>query len=124
MSQQGLYDRLGGSAAVEAAVKIFYDKVLADPDLKPFFDGIDMARQGRHQINFMTYAFGGPNQYAGRGLRQAHARLVRERGLGEKHFGLVAGHLQASLQELNVPAELIQEVLQLVGSTKADVLGQ
>jgi hemoglobin len=123
VSQTSLYDRLGGAAAVEAAVAIFYKKILGDPALKLFFDNLDMKRQAQHQINFMTYAFGGPNKYAGRGLRNAHARLVKEKGLNEKHFGLVAGHLQTTLQELKVPANLVQEVLQLVGSTKADVLG-
>ncbi|MDE2337513.1 MAG: group 1 truncated hemoglobin [Alphaproteobacteria bacterium] len=120
---QSLYERLGGETAVTAAVDIFYKKVLADPALKPFFEGVDMKRQARHQVNFMTYAFGGPNKYAGKGLRTAHARLVKEKGLGEKHFGLVAGHLQATLQDLKIPAELINDVMTTVGGTKADVLG-
>ena len=123
MSQASIYDRLGGAPAVEAAVAIFYKKILADPALKPFFDHVDMKKQAQHQLNFMTFAFGGPNKYTGRSLRHAHAKLVQEKGLGEKHFGLVAGHLQATLQELSVPDNLVQDVMQLVGGTKADVLG-
>jgi hemoglobin len=119
-----LYERIGGAAAVEAAVGIFYGKIMNDSILKPFFDGVDMKRQERHQINFLTYAFGGPNQYSGRGLRQAHSRMVKEKGLGEKHFKLVAGHLQATLQQLSVPSDLIEEIMTIVGTTKRDVLGQ
>ena len=123
MPGKSIYDRLGGSPAVEAAVAIFYKKVLADPTLKSFFDNVDMKKQEQHQINFMTYAFGGPNKYAGKGLRNAHAKLVKEKGLNDKHFSLVAGHLQATLQELGVPSDMVNEVMTLVGSTKADVLG-
>lgn len=117
-----LYEKLGGENAVDAAVSRFYEKVLADPLLAPMFDGVDMQRQARHQINFMTFAFGGPNHYSGRGLHAAHARLVREKGLTEIHFQHVAQHLQSTLEELRVAPELIQEVMTLVGSTKEDVL--
>lgn len=37
-AKQTLFAKLGGSGAVAAAVDIFYKKVLADPDLAPFFE--------------------------------------------------------------------------------------
>ena len=43
-----LFQRLGGDAAVSAAVEVFYDKVLADDHLNGFFVGMDMARQRQH----------------------------------------------------------------------------
>lgn len=39
-----LYDKLGGPEALEAAVDLFYDKVLADERLKGFFEGTNMMR--------------------------------------------------------------------------------
>ena len=56
-----LYDRIGGAPAVKAAVYIFYAKVLADPALAPFFDGVDMAKQVGKQRAFLVMAFGGPD---------------------------------------------------------------
>lgn len=117
-----LYERIGGEAAVKAAVDKFYSKILADANLAPFFAGVDMQRQQRHQENFMTFAFGGPNRYNGRGLRAAHAKLVHDKGLNDGHFDAVAGHLKATLEELSVAPALVQEVLTLVGGTRADVL--
>ena len=32
-----LFERVGGVPAIKAAVDLFYEKVLADPTLKPFF---------------------------------------------------------------------------------------
>jgi len=116
-----VYEQLGGEAAVDAAVDIFYRKVLSDDSIAPFFDGIDMDRQAAKQKAFMTMAFGGPNNYTGRDMRKAHAKLVAD-GLNESHFNAVAGHLQSTLEELNVPANLIEQVMGIVASTKDDVL--
>ena len=41
----GLYEDLGGAAAVDAAVDIFYRKVLKDDRIKRFFDDVDMTKQ-------------------------------------------------------------------------------
>ena len=71
----------------------------------------------------MTYAFGGPAEWDGKTLSEAHARLV-ENGLNESHFGVVAGHLNDTLCELRVSEDLINEVMTLVASTKDDVLNK
>lgn len=118
-----LFERLGGSAAVDAAVDLFYGKVLADPLLKPFFDNVDMKRQRAQQKAFLAFAFGGPANYSGKDLRAAHAPLVA-RGLGDAHFDAVAGHLQATLGELGVADATIAEVMAIAGSTRDDVLGR
>ena len=118
-----LYDRIGGAAAVEAAVDVFYGKVINDYRINRFFDGIDMNAQAVKQKAFFTMAFGGPNTYTCADLRTAHARLVKM-GLGNDHFDVVMEHLGATLQELNVPAELIGEAAALAESTRNDVLGK
>ena len=73
---QSLYERIGGEAAVMAAVDLFYKKVLEDELTRPFFAGLDMAAQSRKQVAFMMWAFGGPEPYKGRPLREAHKKLV------------------------------------------------
>lgn len=117
-----LFEKIGGEAAVDAAVDIFYRKVLSDDSISHFFDNTDMDAQRAKQKSFLTMAFGGPNNYTGADMRTAHAPLVAK-GLNEDHFNAVAGHLQATLEELSVPADLIGEVMAIAGSTKDDVLG-
>jgi len=118
-----LYERIGGQAAVMAAVDLFYEKVLADDLTRPFFAGLDMAAQTKKQVAFMTWAFGGPEEYKGRDLRSAHAPLLK-RGLGDAHFDAVAKHLEATLTELGVARDLIDEALTLVAGTRSEVLGR
>jgi hemoglobin len=123
VAERSLYDRLGGEDAVAATVGLFYERIMADESLAPFFADLDMDKQITKQIAFMTMAFGGPHSYDGRDLRVAHSRLVA-RGLNDAHFNAVAGHLHATLTTLSVPPELIEEVMSIVGSTKREVLSQ
>lgn len=116
-----LYERLGGAPAVEAAVDLFYRKVLDDTRISAYFDDTDMDAQRVKQKAFLTMAFGGPDQYSGADLRTAHAPLV-ERGMNGSHFDAVAEHLQATLSELGIPAELAGEVMTIAASTRDDVL--
>jgi len=118
-----LYDRIGGEAAVNAAVDLFYRKVLADNRIKHFFDGVDMSKQAAKQKAFITMAFGGPNKYTGEDMRKGHAHLVAK-GLNDSHFDAVMENLGATLKELNVPGELIAQAAAIAESTRKDVLGR
>jgi hemoglobin len=113
-----VFEQIGGTAAVDAAVDIFYRKVLNDPVISHFFDTVDMDRQAAKQKAFLTMAFGGPNNYTGADMRNAHKHMK----LTEQHFQAVAGHLQGTLQELKVPQNLINEVMKIAASTHDDVL--
>jgi len=118
-----LYEQLGGAPAVEAAVDLFYRKVLTDPRISDFFEGVDMDRQISKQKAFLTMVFGGPVAYSGQDLRRGHAHLVA-RGLNDSHFDAVIEHLGGSLAELGVAPGLIGEVAALAETTRADVLGR
>ena len=118
-----LYTDIVGEAAVNAAVDIFYRKVLKDARIKHFFDGIDMDKQAAKQKAFLTLAFGGPNNYSGADMRSGHAHLVAK-GLNDSHFDAVMENLGATLTELNVPANLIAQAAAIAESTRKDVLGK
>ena len=119
-----LYEKLGGEAAVNAAVDIFYRKVLSDDRINRFFEGVDMDKQASKQKAFLTMAFGGPHNYSGKDMREGHAHLVKDMGLSDEHFDAVVENLGATLQELNVPADLIGEAAAIAESTRNDVLGR
>lgn len=118
-----LYDRLGGEPAMQAAVEIFYRKMLTDDRVASFFDDTDMDRQMAKQKAFLTMVTGGPNAYSGRDMRTSHAPLV-ERGLNDSHVDVVVEHLGATLQELGVEQALIDEVAALCESVRDEVLNR
>ena len=110
-----VYDRLGGEAAVAALLEGLYVRALADPLFTPFFEKIDIERLKAHQFAFISQAVGGPQQYSGPSLVEAHARLRIE----QRHFDAFVEHLRGALQEIgaadDVTAEVMSQVTPLSG---------
>ena len=115
-----VYEAIGGEAAVDAAVDIFYRKVLSDDRISRFFDTVDMEEQHKKQKAFLTMAFGGPNNYTGKDMREAHASME----LTEEHFTAVAEALVGTLNDLSVTQAHIDEIVSIAVSVKDDVLNK
>jgi len=113
-----VYESIGGAAAVDAAVDIFYRKVLSDDRISSFFETVDMDGMRTSQKAFLTMAFGGPNEYTGKDMREAHKHM----SLTEEHFTAVAEALVGTLEELSVPQEHIDTIVGIALSVKDDVL--
>jgi len=113
-----VYDEIGGGEAVSAAVDDLYERLLADPELAPFFARTDMRRQKSHMRAFMAVALGGPDVYAGRDMAAAHGSL-RIRGT---HFDRVVGHLVATLSSLSVPGGLIEAIGARLAPLRAQIV--
>ncbi|MBX7198230.1 MAG: group 1 truncated hemoglobin [Rhodospirillaceae bacterium] len=118
-----LYDKLGGAAAIDQAVDIFYRKMLADDRVSGFFDDTDMDRQIAKQKAFLTMVFGGPNKYTGKDMRSGHAHLVA-RGLNDKHVDIVIEHLGGTLKELGAADADIAAVAAIANGARDDVLNR
>jgi len=118
-----IYEELGGEPAVDAAVDIFYRKVLADERIARFFDDIDMDVQAAKQKAFLTLVLGGPAHYTGLDMRKGHEHLVA-RGLNDSHVDVVLELLGQTLAELGVPAPKIGEVAAIANSVRDDVLNR
>jgi hemoglobin len=116
--EASIYHQIGGKPAMDAAIEIFYKKVLADDRIKHVFDDVDMVRQRTKQKVFLSAAFGGPIPWDGKDMRKAHAKLK----LNDSHFNAVAENLQATLVELKVPQGLIDKIMAIAASTRPDVL--
>ena len=116
--RMSVYDQIGGEAAILVTVETFYQRVLGDPLLQPFFEDIDMAMLKRQQVDFFSQALGGPNIYRGPDMKTVHANMVIE----QRHFDRVAHHLVSTLQFLGVAPEHIETVVQTVGPLAAEIV--
>lgn len=118
-----LFNRLGGHEAVDAAVDIFYRKVLADDRVNYFFDDVDMDKQIPKQKGFLTMVFGGPNHYTGKTMREGHKHLLAK-GLNDSHVDVIIELLGVTLTDLGVSEADIQEVAAIANSVRDDVLNR
>jgi hemoglobin len=114
-----IYDQIGGTAAVGAAVEDLYRRLLGDPELAGYFEDIDMGRLKRHMRAFLTMALGGERLYHGRDMREAHAGI----GVTGEAFDRMAGHLAAALRGLGVGQEQAATILARVALLRGEVIG-
>ena len=118
--EKTLFERLGGSDAVDAAVDIFYKKNLEDERVKHYFSHTDMDKLRGMQKGFMSFAFGAPIPYTGKGMAAAHAGM----SISAEEFDAVAGNLVATLSEMGVDKSMIDEVVAIVAPLKDDVINK
>lgn len=85
---------MGGDEGVEATVAAFYERVFADPTLRPFFDDVSLEKLMSMQREFFAAALGGPVEYSGMSLRTAHDRLA----ITSRELSLFTEHLLATLE--------------------------
>jgi hemoglobin len=116
-SAASMFERVGGTPAVKALVDAFYEKVWADPQLTRYFEGIDKAQLKGHQAKLITGVLGGP-AYTGRDLGEAHSHL----DITDADFDRVVAHLVAACNELNVPADIISAVGEVLGQVKPSIV--
>lgn len=101
-----IYEELGGVDGVRTAVTIMYRRVLDDPALAPWFDGVDLDRLQAHQRAFLAAAFGGPQVFSGLDAATAH----RDLAITDDAFTRVASSLLTALADLGVAKEAITAV--------------
>jgi hemoglobin len=113
-----IYEQIGGTA-VGATVDELYARVLGDPLLAPYFDGLDMSRQRHHMRAFIATALGGTHTYQGTDMATAHAGL----GITDRAFDRVTGHLAGALGTLGVPSEHVTAILARIAPLRDEIVG-
>lgn len=115
-----LFEQLGGVEGVEHIVRLMYDRVLADPELKPIFAKANLERLRRMQFQFISAALGGPVVYSGQELGRAHAKV----GVTDHAFARFCGHLADAMEERGVGDEDVNAVMARLSMYKDPVVGQ
>ena len=118
MSEQTLYDRLGGHDGIRAVVDDFYDRLVADEEIGPFFEGSDIELLRRTQTDFLCEAAGGPETYDAAPIREAHLHVP----FTPEHIQRAVELLEESLDAFDVPEEDAQKVVNAVAAYEADLL--
>lgn len=112
------YEIIGGARAVATVVDRFYELVLADVELASYFTDTNLPRLKRHQVLLISQALGGPAEYSGRDLQEAHAGMR----ISNADFGRVVAYLVTALQEAGVPPEIIGRVGAVLGTSGPQIV--
>ncbi|WP_327119779.1 group 1 truncated hemoglobin [Nocardia sp. NBC_01730] len=117
-TEQSIYDQIGGTPAITVVVSDFYQLVLADDALAGKFDGVDLERLEKRQVEFFAAALGGPDPYTGASMKNVHRHL----GITTEQFGLVAGHLADALLAAGVPRATTDEIIGAIAGLADDIV--
>lgn len=106
-STSDLLTQLGGESELRRVIDEMYVRVLSDPMLSPFFDGVEMDKLVRMQTEFMASITAGDIKYTGTDLNRVHAG----RGITRQHFTRFVSHLTDALEAHQVSPHAIDQVL-------------
>jgi hemoglobin len=118
MTAESLYDRLGGRNSIRNVVDTFYDRLLEDPELGPFFDGADLEKLRRIQTDFLCEAAGGPETYDAESVRTAHLEIPFE----PHHIQLAIEHLECGLEDHDIPEDDAEMIVEAIADFEEDLL--
>ena len=118
-AQPSLFDRIGGAEGVRRMVGEFYTRVLGDPGLRPYFDGVAVEKLQRMQLEFFSAALDGPAAYSGRGLQHAH----QAHRISRAHFQSFVEHLFETLREFPLDENERYLVIARINTYAEDVIG-
>jgi methyl-accepting chemotaxis protein len=103
-----IYAQLGGKANVAAIVDRFYEKMLADPDIRPLLAKANLASLKTRQSQFLTQTLGGPADAKNRVTAPAHAHLLTQ----ARHVERATTHLALALSEMNMAPDLVDAIME------------
>lgn len=103
MSQAGksLFETLGGAKSIELMVADFYQSMLNDDELNSYYiENVNEISELHYLLtHFVVMIVGGPDNYNGRNLKEAHKNMP----ITQKHFDKVWLHMEASFIKHKVP---------------------
>ncbi len=115
---KSLYDRLGGQDAINAVTESWVARVGGDPRANGKFVRTDIPRLKKEVADQLCEVTDGPCAYTGRSMRETHDGMAVTAG----EFDVVMQHLDATLDEFNVPKADQDELVALIIPTRGDIV--
>lgn len=122
--EKSLYDRLGGVYAIATVVDDFIDRLVSDdilnanPAIKEARDRVPKAGLKYRVTEQVCMVTGGPCKYTGRSMKETHKHL----NITEKEWDALVVDFKASLNKFSVQEKEQKELLEIVGTTKKDIV--
>lgn len=105
-----LFERIGGTSAIERLVDNFYDRLTHDPRVLHHFDGHRLPSLKHGQCVWLTNALGGPTSETIPDLRAAHSKLE----ITDEQVAAVVAHLDQAVEASGIDDEVRRQVMALV----------
>ena len=123
MQTTSLFERLGGSPGIERIVDEVASRHLANPVIaarfRPYLDQPHKLQQLKmHLARFFEMGSGGPQRYAGRDMRSAHACM----NISAAEYMATLDDIMAALAQVGIDEQTRNDVLAIAWSLKGDII--
>ncbi len=121
MSEQSLYQRLGGYDAIWTFADNLLPRLQNDAQLARFWAnrGSDrLAAEKQLLVDYLVLNTGGPMHYSGRDMQLSHEGMQ----ISESDWDTFMGHAADTMAALNIPAAEQGEIAEFVTSLRDDIV--
>src|SRR5438034_10006932 len=118
MTEQSLYDRLGGKPAITAVIDDFVGRVAADNRINGKFVNANIPHLKMMLVEQVCQASGGPCTYTGPDMKTIHAGMQ----ITNEQFDALVGDLVESLNKFHVGEREKDDLLSVLGPMRKDIV--
>ena len=120
--EKSLFDRLGGTAGIRTLVDDIVALHMENPVIRarfrPYLETEKLGVTKKHLCAFLEMGSGGPSQYAGRSMRDAHLGM----NVNETEYMAALDDILAALKKNGVDDQTQKDVLAIAYSLKGEIL--
>lgn len=116
--ERSLYDRLGGVDAITAVVRAVVDRQLKDDRINRKFARTNVDRLIKEFVDQICQATGGPCNYTGRNMTEAHHNM----GVTSGEFQAFVDDVVAVLNDFNVGKAEQDELLNVLAPLQGEIV--
>lgn len=114
-----LFADIGGKPKLARIFGIAIQKIYADPILIPHFEGVPKKHLHQMLSRQTCELIGGPCQYDGKGMREAHTGM----NITEEEFYLLVEHVQQAMREEGLTFQQENLIIRHLAPMKKDIVG-
>lgn len=116
-----LFDKYGGVPAVTRIVRDFHERLMRRPNLRRYFENMDVEHVIQHHIAYVSFALGKPNQdFTMKKIHDQHMQA----GVTKASYNQVTEIFLASLEEEGVSPEDIEKIEETLKSVRGEIVSK
>ena len=116
-----LFDKYGGVPAITRIVRDFHERLMRRPNLRRYFEEMEVEQVIQHHIAYVSFAMGKPNQdFTMKKIHDQHMQA----GVTKASYNQIMEIFFASLEEEGVTPEDIEHIEETLKSVRGEIVSK
>ena len=116
-----LFDKYGGVPAITRIVRDFHERLMRRPNLRRYFEEMEVEQVIQHHIAYVSFAMGKPNQdFTMKKIHDQHMQA----GVTKASYNQIMEIFFAALEEEGVTPEDIERIEETLKSVRGEIVSK